>query len=147
MALDAVDQLSDEETVVLSPSAGTENQRKTEKSPKGKGEPKTKTVKSKKDTPVPKTKPEKVKTPKEKKKPEKVKTPQEKKKADVKPEVETEVKLKRPASKLASEQPMKKPAKAVRAGKSMYKRDGVWSIKLNDKEVCRVIGLHLDLLF
>ena len=59
--------------------------------------------------------------------------------------------LKRPASRSSAEpQPepaMKKPAtsgkKEVRTSKSEYKRDGVWSIKLNDKEVVRVLGLQL----
>lgn len=44
---------------------------------------------------------------------------------------------------------MKKPAAApkvpkdpdrVRVNKSMYKVNGVWSVKLNDKEVVRVFG-------
>lgn len=48
--------------------------------------------------------------------------------------------------------PMKKPAGKTKlnkrdlgfsAGKSMYKRDGVWSIKLNAREVIRVLRLHL----
>lgn len=44
-------------------------------------------------------------------------------------------------------QAMKKPAGkkelGLSVGKSMYKRDGVWSIKMNKKEVIRVPWFHL----
>ncbi len=81
------------------------------------------------------------------------------KEPNAKPKPKAKAALKRPAAssgKAAShgadadpEPPMKKPAgkeqpaERLSVCKSLYKRDGVWSIKLNSKEVIRVIGLHL----
>lgn len=56
--------------------------------------------------------------------------------------------MKRPASSSGSsakvlKRPSKMDADRVSAGKSMYKRDGVWSVKYNGAEVVRVFRLHL----
>lgn len=144
-SLAPVDKLSDEETLVLSPSAGEKAQAKLiakSESRGGKAEPKGSTPKEK-SSPKPKGK-NKVKSD-----------------PSAAPKTKAEPR-KRPAASPASakEQPgdpskadapaMKKPAtrekKDVRVSKSEYKRDGVWSVKLNEKEVVRVFGLQLACL-
>ena len=131
MALDSVNALSDEETLLLSPSAGMRlaAKAKAEPTPKGKCEAK-KPKTSKETTPATTT------LKGDEKKPPNAKS------------------MKRPASagSGASQPAMKRPAaaksnakkpKKVSAGKSLYKRDGVWSVKFNQKEVVRVLWMHL----
>lgn len=142
VSLAAVDSLSDDATVVLSPSAGEKE--KAKKIAKAKGE------KPESSAPI----------PKEKAKPVAKAKPKAKSKAKSDPSaasVNKSTVLKRPASAAngpvtaseSREPALKKPAgrkKDVRANKSEYKRDGVWSVKLNEKEVIRVFRLQLACL-
>ena len=143
MSLASVDQLSDEETLELSPSAGLkeEERAKNRKTPpKSKSEPKPpKTPKAKSESSKP------SKTPKTKSEPKK--KPEPKEKAEPKSKAKGGPK-KRPAAAVASSdapaEDMKKPAGRsikdpdhVSAGKSKYKHNGVWCIKLRGKEVVR----------
>ena len=71
--------------------------------------------------------------------PEETETPETGKKVKSEGKKSKEI-MKRPAASAASSPAMKKPAAPWTAGKSLYKRDGVWSIKLNrlNKEIMRV---------
>ena len=128
MALAAVDALSDDDaTIDLQPDAGeiahAKDLRKAAKA-EAKGRD-------------------------DKKRPKAKSTPQSKDKSTPKPA--TKPPLKRPASAASScrDAPvMKRPAGRtkdpdfVSAGKSMYKKNGVWSVKLRGKEVVRASWLQ-----
>lgn len=138
MALDAVDELSDDgKTVALSPSAGVrEAEKQKAKEAKKQTEPKKKEPKEKKVTPKAKAEPATKAAVKQSAKPKAVKP---------KPGV-----LQRPAAASPSSGPgiLKKPAAEptgdkVSAGKSQYKSNGIWCIKLNGKEVVRAFRLQL----
>lgn len=128
MALADVDALSDEETVRLSPNAGVREANKKEAREKAKAKAKS--------------------SPKQDTKEVLEDGPQPSAKSKGGPGVMKKPSSKRAASaESAGEPAMKKPAASkdldrVRVNKSMYKKNGVWSIKLNDKEVVRVIGMH-----
>ena len=126
--------MSDEATLALSPSAGTKP-RRPEKGQKN-GQKQTET--QGKAVPKPKAKPKADAKPKEPK-PKSVPTKPE-------PVAKKGPVLNRPASSAGSAPAMKKPAKdpdAVSVCTSLYKRDGVWSVKLNQKEVLRAQWLHV----
>lgn len=149
MPLDSVESLSDDDVPTTSVALPTA--REEQPTAKAKSKPKaTPKAKSSKDKPQKKTVPKPVKK-------------EEAKGSKDEPETETEEKpeipkkkpgpksqpLKRPASSAASSAPVLKRPSAMRdpnrvsAGKSLYKRDGVWSIKFNGSEVVRVFRLHL----
>jgi hypothetical protein len=134
MALDSVDALSDDETTIaLSPSAGLQQLANAAAAPAPKAKAKAKTV----------AKPKAV--------PKSEASPKAATKSQPKPKGVPKAKgLKRPASASGSAgSAMKRPASKqkdpdhVSAGKSMYKKNGVWCIKLSGKEVVRVFWLHL----
>ena len=156
MALDSIDDLSDDDTRVASPKKAPTPKTAPKRSAKAKGSPKKKINPKKKSSP-------KVKAVEE--------TPDDEQSAgDGSSEPIPKTKKtptgkgsgtkKRPASALASlsaaSAPMKKPAgKGGRKGKdpnhvsvckSKYKSNGVWSIKLWQKKVIRVPWWHLMLL-
>lgn len=152
MALDDIDKLSDEETVAPSPSAGVkeaakqaskaEAKAKAKVAPKAKGKPSSQPTEE---------------VPKVEKEPAAPKTKGKGAKPAPKPRPKTSTatpKRKRDASAGASRPAMKRPAACtgrddkkesdpIRVCKSLYKRDGVWSIKLAQKEVIRVLGLRM----
>ena len=124
MALESVDALSDDDTTLaLSPSAGDRQVAHAAAKAKAKPAAKPKAVGKSEASPKPKGVPK------------------------TKPPV-----LKRPASSGSAGSGMKRPAAAkskqkdpdrISVGESMYKKNGVWCIKLSGKEVVRVSWLHL----
>lgn len=120
-------------TIALSPSAGLQQLANAAAAPAPKAKAKAKTV----------AKPKAV--------PKSEASPKAATKSQPKPKGVPKAKgLKRPASASGSAgSAMKRPASKqkdpdhVSAGKCMYKKNGVWCIKLSGKEVVRVFWLHL----
>lgn len=160
MALDSVDTLSDDNAPSSSLAAVTnpapESKTAAKGKGKGKGKNKSKGPKSKSE---PKLKEESKETSSANPVSDEASSSSGLPVAVAKPKPKAESKrapkpLKRPAaaSHTADEPAMKRPAKgAGRKGKdpdrvsvckSKYKSNGVWSIKLWQKEVIRVFGLH-----